>query len=124
MAPASGNDTLSAAPVSKIGSQSQQELSNGSTLTASTGGVPASTGRFMKDVAAQLPLPQQSPTSKDKAVAAIMRQQEVEAKGPKITGGNDLSKSLEGDDNGDKTPHSAKKAAELSPCKGGQSFGS
>ena len=38
--------------------------------------------------------------------------------------GDDLSAVLEEDDDDDKTLTSAEKAAELSPSKGGQSFGS
>ena len=73
MAPTLGNDTLSAALISEVGSQSQQELSSGSTLTASIGGVLATTGRLTADVFAQLTLPQQSPTSSNKAINAIMQ---------------------------------------------------
>ena len=105
MAPTSGNDTLSAALVSEIGSQSQQELSNGSTLTASTGGVPATTGKLMADVSAQLTLPQQSSTSRDKAIDAIMQKQAAKASnGDKSTKADDLSKGLESGNDGDKLP--------------------
>ena len=123
MAPTLGNDTLSAAPISKVGSQSQQELSSGSTLTASTGGVPATTGKLMADVTAQLTLPQQSPTSRDKAINAIMQKQAAEGNnGDKSTKADDLSEGLESSDDGDKTPPGDTAIAELSPGKGRQSF--
>ena len=105
MAPTLGGDAIPAAPVSVVGSQSQQELSNGSTLTASTGGVPASTGKLLADVNAQLTLPQQSPTSRDKAIDAIMQKQAAKASnGDKSTKADDLSKGLESGNDGDKLP--------------------
>ena len=78
MASPSGNDANSAAPISFVDSQGHQELSNGTTLTTSTGGVPAPTGRFMQDVAAQLPPSQQSPTFEEEDNDAIMHKQSAE----------------------------------------------
>ena len=79
----------------------------------------------MKDVAAQLPLSQQSPTSEEEAIDAIMHKQATEVNPEtKHAKGDDLSTVLGEDDDDDKTPTSTKKPAELSPGKGGQSFGS
>ena len=123
MAPTLGDNTLSAAPISKVGSQSQQELSNGSTLTASTGGVPATTSRLTADVFAQLTLPQQSPTSSNKAIDAIMQNQAAKGNnGDKSTKPDDLVEGLESSDDGDKTPPGETAVAELSPGKGGKSL--
>ena len=119
MAPTSGNDTLSAAPVSEVGSHSQQELSTGSTLTASTGGNPSSTGKLLADVTAQLTLPQKSPTSGDEAIEAIMQKEMAGAStGDKSTKPDDLDEGLESSDDGDKTPPGETSVAELSPGKG------
>ena len=114
-----GDDAKSAAPVSVVeGSQSQQELSNATTLTTSTDGDPESTGRLMKDVDARLSLPQPSPTSRDEAVPAIMRKEAAGAStGDKSTKPDVLDKGLESGDDGDKTPLGETASAELSPGK-------
>ena len=92
-------------------------------MTASTGGVPATTGKLLADVNAQLTLPQQSPTSRDEAIDAIMQKQAAEASnGDKSTKADDLLKGLESGNDGDETPPGETAVAELSPGKGGQSF--
>ena len=105
MATTSGNDTHSAAPVSKVASHGQQELSSASTLTASTGDGFKSSGNLLEDVNAQKTLPKQSSTSRDEAIADILATQAAEAnRETKNTKDNNLSKGLELDDDGDKTP--------------------
>ena len=56
-----GDDAKSAAPVSVVASQSQQqENSSASTLTASTGDGFTPSGNFLQDVTARQTLPQRS----------------------------------------------------------------